>query len=87
MSQIVTDLQIYSPMMHVTLGVLKPCYTVEKALPVSRTSTDSTNPTKSQVRPTQVGNSFLHCKMNGITEKLTIPQNILSQRSNFKAVH
>ena len=36
-----------------TLGVLKPCYTVEKALPVSRTSTDSTNPTKSQARPTQ----------------------------------
>ena len=46
-----------------TLGVLKPCYTVEKALPVSRTSTDSTNPTKSQVRPSKVGNSFLHHEM------------------------
>ena len=54
-----------------TLGVLKPCYTVEKALPVSRNSTDSTNPTKSQARPTQVGNSFLHCKMNGNMEKLS----------------
>ena len=45
-----------------TLGVLKPCYTVEKALPVSRTSTDST---KSQVTPihaSKVGKSFPHCK-------------------------
>ena len=56
-----------------TLGVLKPCYTVEKAkaLPISGNSMDSTNPTKSQVRPTQVGNSFLHCKMNGSVEKLS----------------
>ena len=45
-----------------TLGVLKPCYTVEMALTVSRTSTDSTNPTKSQVRPTQVGNHFFIMK-------------------------
>ena len=52
-----------------TLGVLKPCYTVEKA--VSRASTDST---KSQVTPihaSEVGNSFLHCKMNGSVEKLS----------------
>ena len=54
-----------------TLGVLKPCYTVEKALPVSRTSTDSTNPTKSQARPSKVGNSFLHHEMKGTMKKLS----------------
>ena len=54
-----------------TLGVLKPCYTVEKALPLCGNSTDSTNPTKSQAKPIQVGKSFLHCKMNGSVEKLS----------------
>ena len=54
-----------------TLGVLKPCYTVEKALSVSRTSTDSTNPTKCQVTPSKVGNSFLHCRNEGSMEKLS----------------
>ena len=54
-----------------TLGVLKPCYTVEKALPVSRTSTDSTDPTKCQVTPSKVGNSFLHHKMKGTVKKLS----------------
>ena len=46
-----------------TLGVLKPYYTVEH-------STDSTYSTHSQVTPTQVGNSFLHCKNEGSMEKL-----------------
>ena len=54
-----------------TLGVLKPCYTVEKALPVSRTSTDSTNPTKCQATPSKVGNSFLHHEMKGTVNKLS----------------
>ena len=54
-----------------TLGVLKPCYTVEKALPVSGTSTDSTNPTKCQVTPSKVGNSFLHHEMKGTVKKLS----------------
>ena len=54
-----------------TLGVLKPCYTVEQELAVSRTSRDST---KSQVTPihaAKVGNSFNHCKINGSAEKLS----------------
>ena len=47
-----------------TLGVLKPCYTVEKQHGISENSTHST---QSQVTPihaskveTEVGNSFLH---------------------------
>ena len=44
-----------------TLGVLKPCYTVEN-------STDSTD---SQAKPSKVGKSYLHCKMNGSAEKLS----------------
>ena len=54
-----------------TLGVLKPCYTVEKELGLSRNSTDSTQP---QVKPTntsQVGKSFPHCKDEGSMEKLS----------------
>ena len=49
-----------------TLGVLTPCYTVEKQLGISE---NSTHPTQSQVTPSQaskvaskVGNSFLHQK-------------------------
>ena len=47
-----------------TLGVLEPCYTVEKPLGISENSTHSTQP---QVTPihaskvaSKVGNSFLH---------------------------
>ena len=54
-----------------TLGVLKPCYTVEN-------STDSTNSTLSQVTPIHASNrddfsakSFLHQKMNGTEKKLS----------------
>ena len=58
-----------------TLGVLKPCYTVEKQLGISENSTHST---QSQVTPSQasnvaskVGNSFLHQKMKGTAGKLS----------------
>ena len=58
-----------------TLGVLKPCYTVEKQLGVSENSTHST---QSQVTPHQaskvaskVGNSFLHQEMKGTVKKLS----------------
>ena len=54
-----------------TLGVLKPCYTVEH-------STDSTDSTLSQVTPIHASNrddfpakSFLHQKMNGTEKKLS----------------
>ena len=54
-----------------TLGVLKPCYTVEH-------STDSTDSTLSQVTPIHASNrddfpakSFLHQKMNGTERKLS----------------
>ena len=53
-----------------TLGVLKPCYTVEN-------STDSTDSTLSQVTPSHASNrddfpakSFLHHKMSGSAKKL-----------------
>ena len=56
-----------------TLGVLKPCYTMEEQLGVRKTSTNST---KSQVTPihasksdTQSGHSFLHQEMNGTKKK------------------
>ena len=58
-----------------TLGVLKPCYTVEKQLGISENSTHST---QSQATPSQaskvaseVGNSFLHQKMKGTVRKLS----------------
>ena len=54
-----------------TLGVLKPCYTVEH-------STDSTDSTLSQATPIRASNrddfpvkSFLHQKMNGFERKLS----------------
>ena len=50
-----------------TLGVLKPCYTMD-------------NSTKSE-------HSFLHQKMNGPENYLTIPPNVQSLGTNFKAVH
>ena len=64
-----------------TLGVLKPCYTVEN-------STDSTDSTLSQATPIHVSNrddfpakSFLHHKMNGTEKKLS---NNSNKCSNFK---
>ena len=58
-----------------TLGVLKPCYTVEQQLGISDNSTHST---QSQVTPihasnveTKVGSSFLHQKMKGTVKKLS----------------
>ena len=76
MSLIVTGRQIYSSMTLVThLGVLKPCYTVEKQLGFSESSKDST---QSQVTPihapktdTKSGHSFLHQKMKGTERKLS----------------
>ena len=54
-----------------TLGVLKPCYTMEH-------STDSTDSTLSQATPIHASNrddfpakSFLHQKMNGTERKLS----------------
>ena len=75
-----------------TLGVLKPCYTVEKQLGVSENSTHSTQPQATPIHASQVdtkvGNSFLHQKMKGTVKNcLTIPHNVLFQRSNFKVVH
>ena len=54
-----------------TLGVLKPCYTVEKELGFSSSSTDSTHTQVTPIHSTQVGKSFLHCKNEGSTEKVT----------------
>ena len=75
-----------------TLGVLKPCYTVEKQLGISENSTHST---QSQATP------ILHQKLKQKLEIhffirkckelrkncLTIPPNVQSQRSNVKVVH
>ena len=47
-----------------TLGVLKPCYTVEKQFGISEHSTHSTQsqatPSQASKVPSKVGNSFLH---------------------------
>ena len=51
-----------------TLGVLKPCYTVEKQLGISENSTHSTKHQATPIHASKVGNSFLHQKMKG-TEK------------------
>ena len=69
-----------------TLGVLKPCYTVEN-------STDSTlsplTHTHASDRDELAAKSFLHHKMSGKVKRncLTIPTNVQSQRDNFEAVH
>ena len=59
-----------------TLGVLKPCYTMEKQLGISRNSTDST---RSQVTPihasksdTKSEHSFLHQKLSNNSTKHSI---------------
>ena len=54
-----------------TLGVLKPCYTVEKVLAVSKTSTNSAQSQVTPIHASKVGNSFLHHKMKGSMEKLS----------------
>ena len=58
-----------------TLGVLKPCYTVEKQLGISENSTQSTlsqaTPIHASKVETKVGNSFLHQKMKGTVENLS----------------
>ena len=54
-----------------TLGVLKPCYTVEKQLGVSETSTHSTQSEVTPIHASKVGKSFLHHEMKGSVEKLS----------------
>ena len=51
-----------------TLGVLKPCYTVEIQLGISEHSTHSTQSQATSSQASKVGNSFLHQEMKG-TEK------------------
>ena len=53
-----------------TLGVLKQCYTVEKELGLSSSSTESTHSQVTPIHITQVGKSFLHCKNDGNTEEV-----------------
>ena len=53
-----------------TLGVLKPCYTVEKQLGVSETSTHSTQSEATPIHASKVGKLFLHHEMKGSAEKL-----------------
>ena len=54
-----------------TLGVLKPCYTVEKDLAFSKTSTNSTHSQATPIHTSKAGNSFVHHKMKGSAEKLS----------------
>ena len=54
-----------------TLGVLKPCYTMEKELAVSRTSTNSTSSQATPIHASEVGKSFIHCKNEESVEKLS----------------
>ena len=54
-----------------TLGVLKPCYTVEKQLGVSVTSTHSTQSEVTPIYASKVGKSFLHHEMKGSVGKLS----------------
>ena len=63
-----------------TLGVLKPCYTVEN-------STDSTNFTHASNKDDLASESFLHQKMKESERKLSFPTSSQSWRTNFKAVH
>ena len=54
-----------------TLGVLEPCYTVEKQLGVSETSTHSTQSEVTPIHASKVGKSFLHLEMKGTAGKLS----------------
>ena len=53
------------------LGVLKPCYTMEKQLGTSEHSTHSTQSQMTTSQASKVGNSFLHQKMKGTVKKLS----------------
>ena len=71
------------------LGVLKPCYTVEKTT-TKKTTTKKTTPTvNAYTKGDVVAKSFHHHKMNGSEEKLSNNSNkcILSYRANFKIIH
>ena len=52
-----------------TLGVLKPCYSVEREL--SSSSTASTQPQVTPIHTSEVGKSFPHYKNEGSMEKVT----------------
>ena len=52
-----------------TFGVLKPCYTVDKELGFSSSSTDSTHSQVTPIHTTQVEKSFLHSRMKEIWKK------------------
>ena len=52
-----------------TLGVLKPCYTVEKWLGISEHSIHSTQSQATSSQASKVGNSFLHQEMKGTVRK------------------
>ena len=54
-----------------TLGVLKPCYTVERQLATRETSTHSTQSQVTPIHASKVGNSFLHQEMKGTVKKLS----------------
>ena len=54
-----------------TLGVLKPCYTVEKQLGISETSTHSTQSQVTPIHTSKVRNSFFHHEMKGTVKKLS----------------
>ena len=58
-----------------TLGVLKPCYTVQNQLGISRNSTASSRSQATLIHAsksdTKSGHSFLHQKMNGTEKKLS----------------
>ena len=52
-----------------TLGVLKPCYSVEKELGLNSSSTGSTNSQVTLIHTSQSGKSFLHCENDGTWKK------------------
>ena len=56
------------------LGVLKPCYTVEKTT-TRKTTTTKTTPTVNAYTKSDVAKSFHHQKMNGSEEKLSNDSN------------
>ena len=81
-----------------TLGVLKPCYTMEKQLGFSESSTDSTQsqatPIHASKSDTKSEHSFLHQKMKGTARKLSnsstkcsISKEQLQDKSFDKAGH
>ena len=54
-----------------TLGVLKPCYTVERQPGTGETSAHSTQSQVTPIHASKVGNSFLHHEMKGTVKKLS----------------